>query len=91
MHPTAMEYFLAALQFCENRTSPGTDAVNFEFIKYAPALLLHDRLLNFINLSWTTGHIRENWQMAKVVPIFMKGDHNDCDTGTYIRRGGHPA
>ena len=37
---------------CKNRKSPGTEGLYFELVKYAPALL-HNGLLNFINLCWT--------------------------------------
>ena len=34
---------------------------------------------NLINICWTTGHISEDCAMAKVVPIFRKGDLKDSD------------
>ena len=82
--PIAMDKFLATLQCCKNRTSLCTDGLNFELMKYVP-VLLSDRLLNFTNLCWTTGHIPEDCQMTKVVPIFKKGDHNDCDNYRGVR------
>ena len=30
-------------------------------------------------MCWITSHISQDWQMTEVVPIFKKGDCNDCD------------
>ena len=65
-----MDELLAALHHCKNRKAPGIDGVNVELIKCAPALL-HDRLLQFVNLCWTTGHVPDDWRIAKVFPLSL--------------------
>ena len=69
-----IDEFIAAPKSCKNRKSPCTDGLNFEPLNYAARTFL-----NFINLCWTNGHIAENWQMAKIVPILKRGDLNICD------------
>ena len=77
VNPTTMGIFEAVLQGCKNRKSLGTERSNFELMKYAPALM-RDMLLNVINLYWTTVHIPEDWQTAKVAHIH-KSDRKECD------------
>ena len=74
-----MNAFSAALEYCKKWKVAGHRyGLNFELTKYGPALL-HYRLLTFINLWWTAGHITEDWQLAKIVSIFKKEDRNHCD------------
>ena len=51
-----MDELLAALHCCKNSKAPGSDGLKVELIKCVPALL-HDRLLQFINLCLSLIHI----------------------------------
>ena len=35
--------------------------------------------MDLINICWKFGHIPEEWRVAKVYPIFKKGDQQDCN------------
>ena len=81
--PIAIVEFLSALQWRKNKNLLAIDGINLGLIKYVPSLL-NDHLLNFYSLCWTTGHITEDRQMGKVVPIFKKGDRNDSDNYGWV-------
>ena len=76
--PITLDELLPIIQNAKNKKSPGSDNINMELIKYAP-IPIYIRLLDFFNLCWRTGYIPEEWGIAKIIPIFKKGDRNDCD------------
>jgi hypothetical protein len=52
--------------------------LNLELLKYA-STDVKLRFLNILNLCWITHRIPEEWSRVKIIPIFEKGDRNDCN------------
>jgi hypothetical protein len=51
---------------------PGQDSLLVEVYTHGGSLL-KPRLLHFSNMCWKIKYITEEWQMAKVIPIFANG------------------
>jgi hypothetical protein len=62
----------------KNRKAPGYDGLHLELFHYAP----HNvklRVLDILNICWMTYTIPNDWQKAIIIPIFKKGDRNNCN------------
>ena len=61
----------------KNRKAPGTDNIPIEIFKYG-GLILQFRLLHILNMCWRSKQIPKEWETAKVISIFKKGQRNEC-------------
>lgn len=64
------------LQSFHNNKSPGSDNLNIELLKYA-SRSIKQRLLNILNICWTTYKVPEEWAKAIIIPIYKKGDRDN--------------
>lgn len=48
-----------------------------ELIRYASNQFMQ-RLLNFINICWSSGYVPEEWNEALIYPLYKKGDKSEC-------------
>jgi len=56
--------------------APGHDKINPELVKIT-ASVLADPLVHIYNLSFVQGVVPEKLKVAKVIPVFKKGDHTE--------------
>lgn len=68
----------AALQKTKNRKAPGQDNINPELLKFAH-IEVKLRFLQLLNKCWRTKTIPDSWKIAKITPIFKKGDRSNCE------------
>ena len=73
----SIEELNAALKFSKNNKQPGPDGVQMELLKW---LNLENRqcLLNLINSWWLSKKAPKELFLARVVPIFKKGDTDNA-------------
>lgn len=70
----------AALKVTKNRKATGLDGINAELIKYG-GMILKFCFLHFLNMCWKNCSVPMEWNTAKVISLFKKGNRND--TGNY--------
>ena len=58
--------------------SPGVDGIKPELIKQCYEILVNP-LTHIYNVSFLTGVFPDIWKVAKVIPIFKKGDRSNVD------------
>ena len=71
--PTNDEELLGIVKALKNKKSPGYDHIGNELIKQVIVGILQP-LVHIFNLSMSSGVVPINMKIAKVVPIFKKGD-----------------
>lgn len=76
--PISFEELETTINNSKNKKTPGVDNINNELIKYA-SIQLKYRLLDLLNMCWKSGHIPEEWRMAKIYPVYKKGDRQNCE------------
>jgi hypothetical protein len=67
-----------ALKTSKNREAPGPDRIYLEFLNYR-GLTLITRLHIVLNIGWITRSIPRTWRSARIIPLFKKGDKNNCN------------
>lgn len=73
----SLEELTDAFQTTRNRKATGLDGINIELWKYG-GIILHLRLLHLYNKCWKYNRVPEEWNTAKVISIFKKGNRKDC-------------
>ena len=76
--PLNIDELESALESFKNKKAPGIDQIQIELIKYSPPSL-RNRLLLLLNECWKAGSIPEDWKEAITLPIFKRGDKNNCN------------
>ena len=71
--PTTVEELFDIVHSLKNKKSPGCDYITNELIKNV-IIGIVEPLVHIFNLSMTTGVVPMKMKIAKVVPIFKKGD-----------------
>ena len=77
MHKLELKKLIENLR---DRKAPGSDSISNKLVKQAAAVLL-DPLVHIFNLSFCNGAVTDKLKLAKVIPIFKKGD--PCSSGNY--------
>jgi hypothetical protein len=72
-----MEELKTVLDKSKTRTTPGSNGLNLELIKYASPTFLY-KFFDFLNICWRLGHLPDEWNKAIVIPIFKTGNRKDC-------------
>lgn len=65
--------FIDLEEVAKNRKATGMDVMNTELIKYGGALL-ELRFLHFPKMCWMKFHVPKEWNGAKVISLFKKGE-----------------
>ena len=73
-----IEEVIEALRTSKNRKATGKDGINTELYKYASREMF-ERILDFMNRCWKNKKTPEEWKTAVILPIFKKGQRNNCD------------
>ena len=73
--PLVMEELLTIVNSLKAVKSPGYDGVNNDIIKQVIFRIIQP-LIHVFNSSMLNGIVPENMKIAKVVPVFKKGDLN---------------
>jgi hypothetical protein len=71
-----------AISKLKNKKSPGPDGVTNEMIKNLGSAAMK-KLLEIMNISWTSGNIPQGWREATMVPILKAG--NDSTSANSYR------
>ena len=71
--PTIEEELLDIVRSLKNKKSPGFDCIKNDLIKHVITGILKP-LTHILNLSMSNGVVPRHMKIAKVVPIFKKGD-----------------
>jgi hypothetical protein len=61
----------------QDKKAPGPDNISNKLVKQAASVLL-DPLIHIYNLSFCTGIVPDKLKIAKVIPVFKKGDSSLC-------------
>ena len=69
--PFTAQEFNSALKKLKARKSPGPDKITNEMIQ-GLGKEAKNHVLNFINLTWSTGDIPYEWRTANIIPILKK-------------------
>jgi hypothetical protein len=56
-----------------DRKAPGPDSISNKLVKQTATVLLNP-LVHLYNLSFCTGTVHDKLKLAKIIPIFKKGD-----------------
>jgi hypothetical protein len=57
--------------------SPGTDQILVEVLQ-AGGNTLYSMIYKLINYIWNMGELPQQWKESIIVPVYKKGDKNDC-------------
>ena len=74
--PTYRQEIIAIVSRLNNKKSPGYDDINNFIIKGVISSIV-DPLVHILNLSLLSGQVPANMKIAKVIPLFKKGDKMD--------------
>ena len=78
--PTHRNEIIKIVSSLDNNKSPGHDCIGNYLLKNIISYVV-DPLVHIVNLSLTSGLVPSNMKIAKVIPIFKKGDK--CDVSNY--------
>ena len=67
-----------ALVGSKNRKATGADGINTELYKYGSTNMTK-RIQLFMNTCWKNKKTPNEWKTAVIVPIFKRGQRNNCD------------
>ena len=72
------EQLIAIINNCQTNKASGTDSIPMKFVKiFKFSLVIH--LVNIINKSIDTSKFPAIWKIAKVIPVFKSGKHDDIN------------
>lgn len=75
--PFEMWELLHVLQKSKNNKAPGKDRISYEFYKNAPECFLEEVMI-LLNRIFLTGDVPDSFRSSIIIPLFKKGDPNDC-------------
>jgi hypothetical protein len=67
-----------AIRKLKSYKSPGTDQIPAELIK-AGGETLYSEIYRLIRSIWNKEELPQQWKESIIVPIYKKGDKNDCN------------